>query len=332
MDDKPTDNNPKVFYSWQSNLNAKTNRYIIRDCIKKICKENNLTYDEGTKDRCGSPDIARSIEEKIKSADIFIADVTIVNADQQANHTPNPNVLFELGIAQAILGWERIILIVNTAYAPIDKLPFDINKHRAMSYTLSPQDIQGSDYKQQIKNLQDSLETGILSIIKDNPLKEILKGEQTERKQHDRDSRKLKKILSHINIDQLFRFGEDGPKYVPDAITDMKEILQNVINDISFIFYDKQIEDTLKHITGILQQSFPIQAPYNYDRENKRLIWKIPFDVFMSPEDEKLFHKAASACLELKKWLKEFVKLVHEKYIEIDLEETNAMAAKFISS
>ena len=113
-----------VFFSWQSDLDAKTNRNVIGDCIKIICKRNNLLYDEGTKDRCGSPDIARSIEEKIKSADIFIADVTIINAESQAKPTPNPNVLFELGIAQAILGWERIILIVNTAYAPIDKLQF----------------------------------------------------------------------------------------------------------------------------------------------------------------------------------------------------------------
>lgn len=97
-----------VFFSWQSDLDAKTNRNVIGDCIKIICKRNNLLYDEGTKDRCGSPDIARSIEEKIKSADIFIADVTIINAESQAKPTPNPNVLFELGIAQAILGWERI--------------------------------------------------------------------------------------------------------------------------------------------------------------------------------------------------------------------------------
>ena len=91
-----------VFFSWQSDLDAKTNRNVIGDCIKIICKRNNLLYDEGTKDRCGSPDIARSIEEKIKSADIFIADVTIINAESQAKPTPNPNVLFELGIAQAI--------------------------------------------------------------------------------------------------------------------------------------------------------------------------------------------------------------------------------------
>ena len=128
---------PIVFFSWQSDLDAKTNRNVIGDCIKDICKKNNLSYDEATKNRCGSPDIARSIEEKIKPANIFIADVTTINADNQTKTTPNPNVLFELGIAQAVLGWERIILIVNTAYAPVETLPFDIDKHRAMSYSLS---------------------------------------------------------------------------------------------------------------------------------------------------------------------------------------------------
>lgn len=321
-----------VFFSWQSDLDAKTNRNVIGDCIKSICKKNNLSHDEATKNRCGSPDIARSIEEKIKSADIFIADVTIINAESQAKPTPNPNVLFELGIAQAILGWERIILIVNTAYAPINKLPFDINKHRAMPYILTPQDIQDPNYKQRLKNLQASLEAGILSIINDNPLKEILKGEQTEKIQHNRDSKKLQEILHHTNINQLFHFGENGPKYVPDAIVNMQEILHNVINDLSFVFYDKQIESTLKHIEIALNQAIPLYAPYYHDRENKRLIWEIPFDVFKSSEDEKLFHQATSACIKLKKRLKEFVKIVHDRYIEINLEETNAKAAEFLNT
>lgn len=101
---KKKDKNPIVFFSWQSDLDAKTNRNIISDCIKDICKKNNLLYDEATKDRCGSPDIAHTIEEKIRNADIFVADVTIINAEIKFKTTPNPNVLFELEIAQATLG------------------------------------------------------------------------------------------------------------------------------------------------------------------------------------------------------------------------------------
>lgn len=39
--------------------------------------------------------------------------------------TPNPNVLVELGYAAHSLGWDRIIVVVNTAHGAIEELPFD---------------------------------------------------------------------------------------------------------------------------------------------------------------------------------------------------------------
>ena len=72
------DTKPIVFFSWQSDISAKTNRNVISDCLRDICKKNNLSFDEATKNRCGSPDIASTIEEKIRSADIFIADAQII--------------------------------------------------------------------------------------------------------------------------------------------------------------------------------------------------------------------------------------------------------------
>jgi predicted nucleotide-binding protein len=151
------DTKPIVFFSWQSDISAKTNRNVISDCLRDICKKNNLSFDEATKNRCGSPDIASTIEEKIRSADIFIADATIINAETKSKSTPNPNVLFELGIAQAILGWNRIILIVNTAYAPISDLPFDIKSHRALNYSLSTQDAEDLSNKQKLMRIYDLL-------------------------------------------------------------------------------------------------------------------------------------------------------------------------------
>ena len=309
-----------VFFSWQSDLDAKTNRNVIGDCIKIICKRNNLLYDEGTKDRCGSPDIARSIEEKIKSADIFIADVTIINAESQAKPTPNPNVLFELGIAQAILGWERIILIVNTAYAPIDKLPFDINKHRATPYTLSPQDIQGSDYKQQLKKLQTSIETGILSIIKNNPLKEILKGDNPEQTQYNKDYEKLENLLDYFLFDSIQEFCENGPKNVGKYMLLFQMHLNQEVKNPTFIFYDKDLEATLKGIHQTLNKCIPANAPYRLDSDRTGYTWEIPFDVFPSKYDENLFHSATDACKKLDELTRQLTHIVHERYLGINLD------------
>ena len=185
---------PIVFFSWQSDTSAKTNRNVISDCLRDICKKNNLIFDEATAERCGSPDIARTIEEKIRSADIFIADATIINTETKSKPTPNPNVLFELGIAQAILGWDRIILIVNTAYAPINELPFDIKSHRALNYSLNPQDAESQTNKQKTLRVYEQLKNGILSILDKNPPKEITIVNQQKRTDLERQFYEMLKI------------------------------------------------------------------------------------------------------------------------------------------
>lgn len=101
----------KIFYSWQSDLDAKTNKYFIRDLIEKAAKKINkeidnpmpfdLRIDSDTIGVSGSPNIVDKIFEKITNCSVFIADVSIINSESSANlrKTPNPNVMIELGYA-----------------------------------------------------------------------------------------------------------------------------------------------------------------------------------------------------------------------------------------
>lgn len=127
----------RIFYSWQSTIND--NRSYIRNAIKKVIKqtkEYKLELDEATRDTPGSPDIAQTILNKIRVSDIFICDLTIVaEYNDEKKGMPNPNVLFELGVAVSSLGWERIICVVNSKYGSIETLPFDINHHRCLCYS-----------------------------------------------------------------------------------------------------------------------------------------------------------------------------------------------------
>lgn len=79
----------------------------------------------------GSPNISKSIFDKIFVSDIFVCDVTTINgnAPSELRRTPNPNVLIELGYAAATLGWERILMVHHKHYGqfPSD-LPFDIDR------------------------------------------------------------------------------------------------------------------------------------------------------------------------------------------------------------
>lgn len=318
---------PIVFFSWQSDTSAKTNRNVISDCLRDICKKNNLIFDEATAERCGSPDIARTIEEKIRSADIFIADATIINTETKSKPTPNPNVLFELGIAQAILGWDRIILIVNTAYAPINELPFDIKSHRALNYSLSTQDAEDLSNKKKSMLIYDSLKNGIFSILDKNPLKEFLKGNNPKQIQYNKDYEKLENLLDYFRFDSIQNFCEDGPKDVGKYMLLFQKHLAQEVKKPSFIFYDKELEALIKDIHSTLNKCIPSSAPYRYNSDQTSLTWEIPFDVFPSKDDEKLFYSAVSACRKLDELIRRLAHIVHERYPEINLDVKSGLDA-----
>lgn len=127
-----------IFYSWQSDI--KSSRNFISDCLERLRKRMKdiilCDIDRDTQGLAGAPDIGDSIYEKIDSADIFIADVTIINRNSIGRKTPNPNVLIELGYAIKALGWERIILLYDKDFGEIEELPFDINHRRITSFSL----------------------------------------------------------------------------------------------------------------------------------------------------------------------------------------------------
>lgn len=134
-----------IFYSWQSDSPGATNRSFIEKALKNVARvisgdkaiQFEASVDRDTAGLAGSPDISNAIFTKINKADIFVADVSIVNPVQEGRKTPNPNVLIELGYAINALGFDRIILVFNTAYGKIEELPFDLRAKRIMSYHAS---------------------------------------------------------------------------------------------------------------------------------------------------------------------------------------------------
>ena len=62
----------------------------------------------------------------------FVADVSIVTPAGATRLIPNPNVLLELGYASKAIGWERIVMVANTAFGQPEELPFDLRKRRVI--------------------------------------------------------------------------------------------------------------------------------------------------------------------------------------------------------
>lgn len=143
-----------IFYSWQSDSPNRTNRGFISDCLRRSIEAlafadvatEGLDIDRDTLNEKGSPDIAATILKKIEKCDVFVADVTIINADapKQYRKMSNPNVLIELGFAARARGWDRILCVANSAFGSEQDLPFDIRHRRLISYYL-PADAESKD-------------------------------------------------------------------------------------------------------------------------------------------------------------------------------------------
>lgn len=133
-----------VFYSWQSDLPRKLSRDIIQEATKQAISrlrvdatvEDSPRLDHDTQDVAGVPEIAGTIFKKIDQCGVFLADLSFVgettSTDPQKakKRTPNPNVLLELGYAAARVGWERMILVMNTEFGPPEELIFDLRHRR----------------------------------------------------------------------------------------------------------------------------------------------------------------------------------------------------------
>lgn len=78
-----------VFYSWQKDLPNPINRGFIEDALKKASKaitqdtDYEIVIDKDTRNVAGAPEIHHTIFDKIKDADILVADVSIINSQSK---------------------------------------------------------------------------------------------------------------------------------------------------------------------------------------------------------------------------------------------------------
>lgn len=129
-----------VFWSWQSDLDGRVTRDVIRYALDEAIKilaadleeadRPSLTSD--TQGVAGTPDIVATILRKIDEAAVFVGDVTPIAVSETDKACANPNVLLEMGYANKTLTEHRVIQVWNTAFegATLDKLPFDMRGRR----------------------------------------------------------------------------------------------------------------------------------------------------------------------------------------------------------
>lgn len=223
------DNTLNVFFSWQSDLAGRDNKYLIEEAIKEATKflkgTVSIIPDRDTKGTTGSPNIEEVIFKKITNCDLFVADITFVttykNKDGKEKKTPNPNVLIELGYAVRVLGWENIICFFNEEYGNVNDLPFDLNHHRVTGYSVK--NSSKSVVKQDMKNIiastvMNMLENGVRP--KEGYASHIIGS-------YDWESKEVKKVLIPHKI--------NDSKIVNNIFEQMRMIIRKKIEEINNI-------------------------------------------------------------------------------------------------
>lgn len=140
----------KIFWSWQSDTPGIVGRYLVRDALKEAIKTlkqdqellespRDIHLDYDIKNVSGSPDLVRTILDKIEKSEIVVADVTIVGRTAADKGLINSNVAIELGYAWRACTDAKVLLVFNQHYGLYETLPFDLrHKGGAVVFELAP--------------------------------------------------------------------------------------------------------------------------------------------------------------------------------------------------
>lgn len=172
-----------IFFSWQSDTETRIGKAFLRSVLDEACANivldasideplRDIKVDSDTQGVAGQPPIVDTIFKKIDKAAIFIADLTFIGKRPDERPIPNPNVLMECGWALKVLGYERIIYVMNAAFGEPTRtnLPFDLGHLRfPICYNLpenaSPE-TKAKEKKALMATLQKAISASLATIPK----------------------------------------------------------------------------------------------------------------------------------------------------------------------
>lgn len=239
-----------IFYSWQSDLPNNNNRNLIQSSIDMAVKNLNrnaiaICADRDTAGKPGTPDIVETIFRKIDEADMFIADISIINPGAKTRKTPNPNVLLELGYAARSLGWNRIICFINSEYGAHEDLPFDLRTRRIMPYS-----VVGIEKSKAKKTMSGIIESTVRKLLEDD----MLPAQNDE----IRSNKKLLSSLLQQGLERAWEFYYQKEMDLPDDYTETNFV---VVTDIHF-----EMIETVRHYIN-LEQYFLLHEMFDLLRK-----------------------------------------------------------------
>lgn len=165
-----------VFYAWQSDRLERLNRHLIRVALnlaaQKISDDSGVGFrvriDADTEGVLGHVPVTATILQKIEACSAFVPDLTFVSETDSGKLVCNPNVMLEYGYALRAKSYSAMMPVMNTAYGPAEKLPFDMGHLRhPIKYQL-PATAKNSDRRAVRKMLTEEFERILRLMIADS--------------------------------------------------------------------------------------------------------------------------------------------------------------------
>jgi hypothetical protein len=135
----------RIFYSWISDRPAESHRMVVYRALVAATQQAadglGVPREQAEVLQCerfDTPtDIARFIVETIPTCHALVGDISFINVagEHQTRRTPNPNTMFEIGLATQCLGPGKVILVFNTDDGSTVDLPFDIRNHAMITWS-----------------------------------------------------------------------------------------------------------------------------------------------------------------------------------------------------
>ncbi|ORE84899.1 hypothetical protein ATO7_16469 [Oceanococcus atlanticus] len=320
-----------IFYSWQSDLPDASNRGFIRQQLRKVANtvesQNDgivVAIDEATRDVSGSPNIPQTILAKIQEADVFVCDITTINSSVTSGRkVPNPNVVFELGFAAALLGWQRIILLFNESVGKFpEDLPFDFDRHRASTYKTSDQPTP-----KQAKRLEKLLQVAIQAVLDDNP--ERPSGDVSpEARRRKRDIENIRWVLSSLHLPTIDQHLLECPHMLSDRTLYFWEGFNGVVTNSLFHLYDSSLADEFDKFHDAFHETIRHGEMYHPTRSGEAYVFGNPSAGPRTKRQDRAWEKMASATKSMRISLDRILSVIRNDYIEVDVDSTNRSAWK----
>lgn len=318
----------KAFFSWQSDPAGQVNAPHIRAAIKLAAigigddLDIEIVPDEATRNVSGAVNIPFTLAEKIRQADMYIADITTSHKSEDGKRNyPNSNVVFELGLAVAHLGWSRIVLLFNTHIDLLEGLPFDFDRQRISTFVVT-----GKSDSAGRKNLTNLVTAAMKAIIQESPKRpRELEGLDPNEMRRNRDLENLKWILSQFSLSAIDVHLERMPDSMVMSAPMMFDDFNYVYKSSSFHLNDKELARILKKFHDAWEVTVSHAGHYR-EASNPRL--QIFGTKPPSPGESLVRAKIASALVRLKTSFSQLKAHVRDNYVEIDLDETSKYASK----